>query len=274
MLAALARTPRKQSASDSLNNVWFGGTTSSATGFPFSPDAYPQPGGFSFNLMTPYLAQMSNDGKNIPFATPLASESGQLTSITVDNHDNIFVAGFSSVVPITPGVYPPVPEEFEPGFVQKWNAGPQPVLQLSSTFLSFPDTAIGGLSPSQTATITNTGLGAMELFAAACSLSKEFFPACWPVISSKPIIAARHWRQWLRARSPPRSRLRLRTSFAWKIRTAPPDRAPRKSSSPRMLPVRLRQFHWPGIRAAERFFPRRQIQLIFHLKRRELPVRR
>ena len=91
---------------DSLGNIWVGGTTSSTTGFPFSPDAYPQSGAI-FDLATPFLAEMSSDGTKVPFATAIASILGQVTSINTDANANIFVTGFSSAVPVTPGVFPP-----------------------------------------------------------------------------------------------------------------------------------------------------------------------
>jgi hypothetical protein len=40
---------------DSLGNIWLGGITSSATGFPLSPDAYPQPSAINL-FATPFLA--------------------------------------------------------------------------------------------------------------------------------------------------------------------------------------------------------------------------
>nr|HEV7955382.1 SBBP repeat-containing protein [Candidatus Acidoferrales bacterium] len=163
---------------DSLGNIWLGGVTSSTTGFPFSADAYPQSGAI-FDLATPFLAEMSSDGTKVPFATAIASILGQVTSITTDGNANIFVTGFSSAVPITPGVYPAVANTFEPGFVQKWNVGPQPALQLSATNLTFPDTAMGGVSPSQTVTVTNTGAGVMEL-SLQMQLQQGVFPGDVP----------------------------------------------------------------------------------------------
>jgi len=150
-------------ALDSLGNVWLGGVTSS-TNFPVSPDAYLTPtlaGGIGF---TPYLAEMSNDGTKLPFSTLIAGSIGQVSGMATDGNDNVYIAGYSSSVPTTPGVFPPNPQVFEPGFLQKWNgSGKQPALQLSAKNLNFPDTAMGGLSPSQTVTVSNTGAGVMEL---------------------------------------------------------------------------------------------------------------
>ncbi len=165
-------------ALDSLGNIWLGGITSSTTGFPFSADAYPQTGAI-FDLATPFLAEMSSDGTKVPFATTIASILGQVTSINTDANANIFITGFSSAVPTTPGVFPAVPNTFEPGFVQKWNVGAQPALQLSATNLTFPDTPMGGVSPSQTITVTNTGAGTMEL-GLQLQLQQGVFPGVVP----------------------------------------------------------------------------------------------
>ena len=146
---------------DSLGNIWITGDTSSSD-FPFSSDAYTQafsPGNFD----TPFLAEMSNDGSKLPFATPIASSFGQSANLKIDANNNVYVTGFSSGVPTTPNVYPADPAVYNPAFVQKWGAGPQPVLQLSSTSLTFPPTPYGGKSASQTVTAQSTGAGALEL---------------------------------------------------------------------------------------------------------------
>lgn len=149
-------------AQDSDGNLWVGGVTSSAN-FPFSADAYMTAAG-SQPAMNPFLAEMSNDGTKLPFATLIASNFGLVSTITTDSNDNVFVAGRSSAVPTTPGVYPSNPQIFSPAFVQEWNAtGKAPILQLSATNLSFADTAIGSSTAPQTVTVSNTGPGPMEL---------------------------------------------------------------------------------------------------------------
>lgn len=149
---------------DTDGNLWLGGTTSSSN-FPFSSDAYlnPTTGGGS-PLYTPFLAKMSNDGKTLPYATAVASSQGLVVNITTDNNDNVYVAGFASAVPTTPGVYPENPQTFRPAFLQEWNAaGMSPVLSVTPTFLNFPLTATGAQSAPLTATIQNTGGGPMEI---------------------------------------------------------------------------------------------------------------
>jgi hypothetical protein len=147
---------------DSLGNLWLAGITSSSN-FPFSSDAYLSLAGGTF-VMTPFLAQMSTDGTKLPFATPLTSGFGQVTDITTDGSGNIFITGFASTVPSTPGVYPANPQVFQPAFLQKWNGtAQQPVLQLSATTVQFPDTPIGAISTAPAITVTNAGGGPMEI---------------------------------------------------------------------------------------------------------------
>ena len=149
---------------DSTGNIWLTGVTSSPD-FPFSKDAYTPNGsaGAVFGALTPFLAEMSNNGTMLPFATTIAANFGQSTDIKIDSNNNVFVTGYASAVPSTPGVYPADPEAYNPLFVQKWNGGAQPALQLSTTSLTFPDTAVGGVSASQTITAQNTGSGALEI---------------------------------------------------------------------------------------------------------------
>ncbi len=150
---------------DSTGNIWLTGVTT-ASNFPFSADAYNLAGITTpgpFNPYNPFLAEMVNDGTTLPFASPIASSPGQSTSIKIDGSNNIYVTGFGTDAPSSPYVYPANPSAYNPGFVQKWNGGPQPVLQLSATSLTFPPTPYGGISASQTVTAQNTGAGAMEL---------------------------------------------------------------------------------------------------------------
>ena len=148
---------------DSGGNLWLTGVTSS-TNFPYSSDAYSPSGPTpAITIFTPYLAEMSADGSTIPFATPIASSFGLSPDLKIDSGNNIYVTGFSSAAPTTPNAYPANLEVYVPAFVQKWGEGPEPVLQISSTALTFPDTPYGSSSPSQTVTLQNTGAGAMEL---------------------------------------------------------------------------------------------------------------
>jgi Bacterial Ig-like domain (group 3)/Beta-propeller repeat len=150
---------------DALGNIWLTGVTS-ASDFPFSSDAYSLAGisvPGQYNPHNPFLAQMSNNGSMLPFASPIATSPGQATDIKIDSNNNVYLVGYASGVPTTPNVYPANPEVYNPVFVQKWNPGPQPVLQLSSSLLTFPPTPFGGISASQTVTAQNTGGGALEL---------------------------------------------------------------------------------------------------------------
>jgi hypothetical protein len=149
---------------DSNGNIWLSGATSAAD-FPFSADAYQAPGFATpgpYNFFTPFLAEMSNTGQTLPFASPVAMSAGQGPDVRIDSNNNVYVVGFASGVPTTPNVYPANPNVYNPIFVQKWAAGPQPMLQLSSTSLNFPPTPYGGVSAPQTITVQNTGGGAME----------------------------------------------------------------------------------------------------------------
>ena len=154
-------------AVDSLGNIWLTGVTSSKD-FPFSSDAYHPSGTYSYYYYTPFLAEMTNNGVKLPFASPIAGEFGQSTDIRIDQENNVYVTGFASQVPATPGVYPLDPQAYSPLFVQKWGAGAQPALQLSATGINFLPTPLGGASAPQTVTVKNTGAGALNL---AVSLS-------------------------------------------------------------------------------------------------------
>lgn len=150
---------------DSIGNIWLTGVTS-ASNFPFSVDAYNSAGitvPGPFNPYNPFLAEMSNNGAALPFASPIASSPGQSYDLRIDSSNNIYVTGFGSDAPTTPNVYPANPDVYSPIFVQKWGGGAQPVLQLSSTSLTFPPTPYGGISPTQTVMAQNTGSGTLEL---------------------------------------------------------------------------------------------------------------
>jgi hypothetical protein len=161
---------------DSDGNLWLGGVTSSSN-FPFSNDAYIAPGTNGVGY-APFLAEMSNDGTKLPYASLIAGNFGGVMNITTDSNDNIFVSGYASTVPTTPGVYPSNPQIFEPAFVQEWNAvGKPPALQLSATALTFPDTPIGAVSAAQTVTVQNTGAGPMEFAFAVTPTSYQNAPS-------------------------------------------------------------------------------------------------
>ena len=147
---------------DANGNLWLGGVTSSPN-FPFSPDAYLTPSVDNLLAFAPFLAEMSVDGKTLPYATTIGSNFGNVYNITAVNND-LYVSGFSSAVPMTPGVYPPNPNAYSPAFLQKWDTtGTSPKISVSPMNLALADTAVGSVSPSQTVTIGNTGAGPMEL---------------------------------------------------------------------------------------------------------------
>ena len=150
---------------DSLGDIWLTGVTS-ASDFPLSSDAYKSTGITApgqFNNYNPFLAEMTNNGSALPFASPIATSPGQSTDIKIDANNNVYVTGFGSAAPSTPNVYPANPDVYNPIFIQKWNPGPQPKLQLSSTALTFGATPYGGASTPQSVTVQNTGGGTLEL---------------------------------------------------------------------------------------------------------------
>ena len=142
---------------DSNKNLWIGGVTSS-TDFPFAADQYIFPGGF----FTPFLAEMSNDGKKLLDATPVGSTFSQVCDLAIDASNNVYIVGYTGQAPSTPGTFPADPAVYQPGFVQKWSAGTPPSLSFSATGLGFNAT-IGAASPPQSITIQNTGTTAAEL---------------------------------------------------------------------------------------------------------------
>jgi len=146
---------------DSAGNIWLTGVTS-AQDFPFSTDAYKISGTF-VGAFSPYLAEMSNDGTKLPFATLIAANFGQSTDVKIDSANNVYVTGYASTVLTTPNVYPANAGAYNPVFVQKWIPGTQPMLRLSSTALTFPATPFGGTSAAQTVTAQNTGTAPLEL---------------------------------------------------------------------------------------------------------------
>jgi len=172
-LGGTSQTWGEAIAVDSLGNLWLAGMTSSSD-FPFSKDAYSPDGPTAFYDYTPFMAEMSNNGAKLPFASPIASIFGQSYDLRIDKDNNVYVTGFAYQAPSTPGVYPSGSSNINSLFVQKWSPGPQPALQLSSTSLTypknasggaltFPATDIGGISQAQTVTLKNTGGGTLQL---------------------------------------------------------------------------------------------------------------
>lgn len=142
---------------DSLGNLWLTGITSSSD-FPFSTSA----GSSSYND-TPFLAEMSGDGTTLSFASPIAGDEGQSSDLKIDSSNNVYVAGYATNAPSSPGTYPTDLEMQNPMFVQEWAAGPGPVMTVSATSLNFGPTIIGSTSAPQTVTISNTGQGPLQL---------------------------------------------------------------------------------------------------------------
>jgi hypothetical protein len=150
-------------AVDSLGNIWLTGATTS-NDFPFTKDAYGLVAGYDFS---PLLAEMSNNGQTLSFASPVAGLFGRATDLKIDSSNDVFLTGYAYTAPATPGTYsnnesPLQPLQY-PLFVQKWTAGAEPVLSVSSNALAFGPTLIGSISPAQTVTLSNTGAGALEL---------------------------------------------------------------------------------------------------------------
>jgi hypothetical protein len=153
-------------ALDSVGNIWLTGVTS-ASDFPFTKDAYQTNPSGNFVDLSPFLAELSNDGSTLPFASPIASLIGQSTDLKIDSNNNVYVTGFASAAPSTPGTYPGTvslnSQYANPLFVQKWSPGPEPVMTVSATSLTFAPTIIGTTSAPQTVTISNTGPGPVQL---------------------------------------------------------------------------------------------------------------
>jgi len=142
---------------DSTGNLWLTGITSSSD-FPFSTSV-----ANALYSDTPFLAEMSGDGTTLPFASTIASQFGQSADLKIDSSNNVYVAGYASNATSSPGTYPVDPEVQNPMFVQKWAAGPGPVMTVSATSLNFGATMIGSTSAPQTVTISNTGQGPLQL---------------------------------------------------------------------------------------------------------------
>jgi len=143
---------------DSSNNLWLTGVTSSPD-FPLTANQYPSQTGFS----APFLAEMSNDGTQLLFATRTGGTFGQSTDLFVDAGNNIYTTGFSTSVAFTPGVYPSNTVSFTPVFVEKWGEGAAPSLTISQGSINFGAIALGASSVAQVVTLQNTGTGPMEL---------------------------------------------------------------------------------------------------------------
>jgi hypothetical protein len=144
---------------DSSSNIWLGGVTSSSD-FPLSANHY---GNSFLGYFTPFLAEMSNSGAALPFASLIAAAAGQVSDIVIDSSNNIYIAGYANSALTTPGAYPANPQAYIPAFVQKWNPGIAPTISVSSTGMGFGTVALGATSPPQTVTVQNTGTVPMEL---------------------------------------------------------------------------------------------------------------
>jgi hypothetical protein len=148
---------------DSLGNIWLTAATTS-NDFPFTKDGYGLAAGSDF---TPLLAEMSNNGQTLSFASPVAGLQGRATDLKIDSSNNVFLTGYAYTAPTTPGTYsdnesPLQPLQY-PLFVQKWSAGAEPILSVSTNALAFGPTLIGSASPARTVTLSNTGAGPLEL---------------------------------------------------------------------------------------------------------------
>jgi hypothetical protein len=145
-------------ASDSSGNVWVTGVTLSSN-FPVSADHYNFQPGFG----VPYLAEFSPDGTKLPFSTFIGGGSGQSTDLLIDSSNNVYVTGFATTLPSTPGVYPDNPLIFTGVFVQKWGEGAAPAITVTPSSVGFGATALGASTAPQTVTVQNTGTVPMQL---------------------------------------------------------------------------------------------------------------
>jgi len=145
-------------APDTLGNIWVTGDTSS-TDFPVTTNHYAGQSGFD----TPFLAEVSNDGSKLEFATQIAGTFGGATDLVIDGSNNIYISGFGSTAQSTPGSYPADPQVYIDAFVQKWGEGVAPSITVSPLNLNFPATALGASSAPMTITVQNTSTVAVEL---------------------------------------------------------------------------------------------------------------
>jgi hypothetical protein len=151
-------------ALDGNGNLWLAGFTGSPN-FPVSSDAYYSPSSTVFFFSSGYLAEMSSDGKSLPFATAINSTYATPTDIAIDSNNNIYLTGTAdTTIPQTPGAYLFDNATSPAAFLQKWTqSSQQPKVQLSGTSLTFPDEPIGVASPVQSVTLTNVGTGPMQV---------------------------------------------------------------------------------------------------------------
>ena len=145
---------------DSLGNIWLTGVTS-AQDFPLSADAYTVAATF-VGAFSPYPGGNVERRNTTTLRNLIGANFGQSTDVRIDSANNVYVTGFATTVLTTPNVYPPNAGAYIPLFVQKWGPGAQPMLQLSSTGLTFPPTPYGGTSAAQSVTAQNTGTVPLE----------------------------------------------------------------------------------------------------------------
>jgi hypothetical protein len=146
-------------ALDSSKNVWIFGDTASSD-FPYTSDAYYQP-----TNPTLFLTELSPDGKTEIFSTPFGN-GGLALGLTIDPSDNVFIAGQSPTVSVTPGAYST--NNGGGVFLAKFSPGSaRPGVQLSATTLSFVPpsvvTPINTTSAPQSVTLTNNGTATLHL---------------------------------------------------------------------------------------------------------------
>ncbi len=143
---------------DSNQNLWMAGSTSS-TDFPVTTGHYLITPGY----LSPFLAEMSNDGTRLPFATLVGGNSGHASSLTIDSSNNVYLAGYISNGLQTPNVYQTNFAGLSMAFVEKWGAGAAPSITLSTNNLAFNNVPFGAVSAPQTITIQNTSSVAAEI---------------------------------------------------------------------------------------------------------------
>ncbi len=157
-LGGSSQTQIESLSLDSHQNLWLAGSTSS-TNFPVTTGHYLVTPGY----LSPFLAEMSNDGTQLPFATLVGGNSGHASSLAVDGSGNVYIAGYISNGLQTPNVYQTSFAGLSMAFVEKWGAGAAPSITLSTNSLAFNNTPFGAVSVPQTITIQNTSSVAAEI---------------------------------------------------------------------------------------------------------------
>ena len=161
---AVTRPGDKPSVIDSTGNIWLTGVTS-APGLSFFDGCLRKISEHRLSVPSVRTWRRCRTTEPLPpFATPdWQLTFGQSTDIKIDSSNNVYVTGYASTVLTLPMCIHPIAGDIQPDLLQKWALVLQPMLQPSSTALTFPPTPFGGTSAAQTVTAQNTGTAPLEL---------------------------------------------------------------------------------------------------------------